>query len=449
MQLFHYVLRGWVAPADVFIQLFGTDEAAFWLDREHHATQRFSVIGHGQLGKSYQPQQAFDLLQQRADWATQPEGTELPFDFRPGFVGWLDYPQLPAIDALPLGQLLDVREAVVFDHDSKRMHFVGHFANRQAFDAWLHAVFLRLALCGGEQASYRFRNQPTAASVPTAIRHSRSEYLQLISQAQDAIRQGEVYQLCLTNQLTFSHQTDPLEAFLRLRASNPAPYAAYVRVGRQALVCSSPEMFLGLASDGTITTKPIKGTRPRSNDDYLDAQLAQELKNNQKERAENLMIVDLMRNDLGRVSTPDSVIVPHLFQVESYATVHQLVSTVQSKLRPDSSVSQLIAAAFPGGSMTGAPKLRAQQLIAQLEGGARGTYSGAVGYFGTDGSLDLGMTIRSLVFTGDSVTLSVGGGITIDSDPEAEFEETKVKAKALLAVLGSPDPWASFGNLEN
>jgi anthranilate/para-aminobenzoate synthase component I len=219
-------------------------------------------------------------------------------------------------------------------------------------------------------------------------------------------------------------------------------------VGELALVCSSPEHFLGLDASGTVTTKPIKGTRPRSNDPHLDAQLAAELKNNQKERAENLMIVDLMRNDLGRVSQPDSVTVPSLFQVESYATVHQLVSTVQSKLRPDASVAQLIAATFPGGSMTGAPKFRAQQLIAQLEGSPRGTYSGAVGYFGIDGSLELGMTIRSLVFNGDKVTLSVGGGITIDSDPQAELEETKIKAKALLAVLGAPDPWASFGNLD-
>ena len=451
MQLFHFALRGWVAPADVFIQLFGTDSAAFWLDREHHATQRFSVVGHSQHGKVFQPAQAFELLKERSNWGISPDldPADLPFAFRPGFVGWLNYPELPTIDDIPTGSLLDVREAIVFDHDAKRLHFLGYFASRERFEHWLNAVFLRLALCGGEQASYKFRNQPRSAAKPVSIRHNESQYLTLIERSQQAIRRGDVYQLCLTNELTFSHEADPLEVFLRLRQANAAPYASYVRVGEQTLVCSSPEHFLSLDTAGTVTTKPIKGTRPRSNDSQLDAELALELKNNQKERAENLMIVDLMRNDLGRVSEPESVHVPALFQVESYATVHQLVSTVQSKLRPDASMPQLIAAVFPGGSMTGAPKLRAQELIREFEGSPRGIYSGAVGYFAADGSLELGMTIRSLVFDGDRVTLSVGGGITIDSDPQAELEETKIKAKALLAVLGSPDPWSSFGNLED
>ncbi|MFM5904563.1 MAG: aminodeoxychorismate synthase component I [Micrococcales bacterium] len=451
MQLFHFELRGWVAPADVFTQLYGSDAAAFWLDRENHPSQRFSVVGNAHQGNVVEPAEAFQILTERTNWQNGEnlDAGTLPFGFRPGFIGWLNYPDAPTIDDMPSGSLLDVREAIVFDHDARRMHFLGYFVDRERFDHWLNAVFLRLALSGGQQASYRFRNRPKAVAKPVSIRHTKEQYLELIERSQQAIRQGEVYQLCLTNQLTFSHDSDPLEVFLRLRQTNAAPYAAFVRVGQKSLVCSSPEHFLSLDANGTITTKPIKGTRPRSNDPQLDAELALELKTNQKERAENLMIVDLMRNDLVRVSHPDSVQVPDLFQVESYATVHQLVSTVQSKLRPDASMPQLIAAAFPGGSMTGAPKLRAQELISQFEGAPRGIYSGAVGYFATDGSLELGMTIRSLVFDGDTVTLSVGGGITIDSDPEAEFEETRIKAQALLAVLGSPDPWASFGNLES
>jgi anthranilate/para-aminobenzoate synthase component I len=192
---------------------------------------------------------------------------------------------------------------------------------------------------------------------------------------------------------------------------------------------------------GLVSTKPIKGTRPRSADPIKDKALADELRNNEKERAENLMIVDLMRNDIGRVVHPDSIKVSKLFEIESYATVHQLVSTVEGQLAPGETAVSAMAAAFPGGSMTGAPKLRAMEIISELEKGPRGVYSGAVGYFGFNGAAEFGMTIRTIVFEGTRAYIGVGGGITSDSDPMAELEETKLKAQALLRALNAPDPW--------
>jgi anthranilate/para-aminobenzoate synthase component I len=191
-----------------------------------------------------------------------------------------------------------------------------------------------------------------------------------------------------------------------------------------------------------VSSKPIKGTRRRESDPVLDAEIARELALNEKERAENLMIVDLMRNDIGRVCEPESISVPKLFEVETYKTVHQLVSTVVGRLLPDKTFFDAIESAFPGGSMTGAPKARAMELIAELERGNRGFYSGALGYIGFNGAVDLGMTIRTIVFEGDTVRIGIGGGITIDSDPREELEETRLKAKALMQALGLEDPWA-------
>ena len=207
-------------------------------------------------------------------------------------------------------------------------------------------------------------------------------------------------------------------------------------MGAVSVVSSSPEQFLRVSASGVVSSKPIKGTRPRSSDAVLDAQLADELRNNEKERAENLMIVDLMRNDLGKVSEPSDVVVSKLFDIESYASVHQLVSTITAVLKPGLGVFDAVEAAFPAGSMTGAPKQSAMEILAGLEGNPRGIYSGCFGYISYTGSADLAMTIRTIVFKDGVATIGIGGGITIDSDPEAELLETKLKAKALLKALG-------------
>jgi anthranilate/para-aminobenzoate synthase component I len=240
----------------------------------------------------------------------------------------------------------------------------------------------------------------------------------------------------LTNQILIEHDADPLKTFLTLREQNPAPYGSYIKIGQREIVSSSPEQFLKVTTEGKISSKPIKGTRPRSLVPVEDELLAKELRENQKEQAENLMIVDLMRNDLGRVCEPGSVVVDKLFDVESYATVHQLVSTVSGTLQQGQNAVTALKACFPAGSMTGAPKIRAMEILEELEAGPRGPYSGAIGYLGFDGSADLGMTIRTLVFEGSLASLGVGGGITIDSSPDQELQETMLKADALLRTLG-------------
>jgi aminodeoxychorismate synthase component I len=264
----------------------------------------------------------------------------------------------------------------------------------------------------------------------------------MIEAAQRHIAAGDVYQICLTNQIEVEHSLDPLAVFLNLREINPAPYASFIRMGEISLVSSSPEQFLQVSARGLVSTKPIKGTRPRSLDLEVDLANAEELRTNQKERAENLMIVDLMRNDIGKVAVSDSIKVSKLFEIESYATVHQLVSTVEAQLAEGESALTALSAAFPGGSMTGAPKVRAMEIIEILEKGGRGAYSGAIGFFGFNGAAEFGMTIRTIVFQGAKASIGVGGGITSDSDPIAELEETKLKAQALLRVLNAPDPWA-------
>jgi anthranilate/para-aminobenzoate synthase component I len=241
----------------------------------------------------------------------------------------------------------------------------------------------------------------------------------MIERAQKHIAAGDIYQVCLTNQISIDTETDPLVVFLKLRESNPAPYSAFVRLGSITLVSSSPEQFLRVSADGQISTKPIKGTRPRGDTPDLDQEIADDLRANLKERAENLMIVDLMRNDIGKVSEVGSITVQKLFDIETYATVHQLVSTITGHLAAGQSSWSAVEAAFPGGSMTGAPKIRAMEIIRDLELGPRG-----------------------VAFESGKATIGVGGGITIDSEPVAELEETKLKAKALLAALNAADPWA-------
>jgi aminodeoxychorismate synthase component I len=436
MPIFVSDLKGWVQPADVFIALHSTDENAFWLDRESHFTDRFSVIGaSAQIFKSASSSFEFLKTQRFSDENTE---LQMPFEFRPGLVGFIAYEGDSSF--------LHVDRALVFDHDNKVMYFIGEFEQQKDFDTWHHAALLRLALCGGEQAAYKLTNRPLKA-IRSSVRHSDGEYLQLIARAQSHIAAGDVYQLCLTNQIQLDVEGDALLTFLNLRLSNPAPFAAYLKFGAKAILCCSPEQFLKVDANRTVSSKPIKGTRRRDADPTIDAALADELRNDEKERAENLMIVDLMRNDIGRVAELDSVTVNKLFDVESYATVHQLVSTVEAKLAEGFDAADALSAAFPGGSMTGAPKSRAIELIQELESKpgqtGRGIYSGALGYFTHTGVADFGMTIRTLVVEGRSATIGVGGGITIDSQPTAELEETKLKASALLRALNAPDPWSA------
>ena len=421
MQLYFERLEGWSAPADVFVSLYENESNAFWLDREHSLDDRFSVIGSGIEGDVSQ----LPSLEIQAD---------LPFAFRPGVVGVFGYES--AHDSFLL-----VDRAIVFDHESRALWFIGLFASESEFSTWYQAALLRLALAGGQTAAFRHSAiEPEFG--PAVLRHSPSSYLELIEKALHHISIGDVYQLCLTNQLTAKGKANSLAVFMDLREKNPTPYATYLRIGERAVVCTSPEQFLRVTQDGRVSTKPIKGTRRRDPNPAIDQALAKELANSEKERAENLMIVDLMRNDLLRVCAPESIAVEKLFEVQTYKTVHQLVSSVTGQLRAGVKPQETVSAAFPGGSMTGAPKLRAMELIREFESGERGIYSGVIGYLGVDGSMDLGMVIRTIIFDADGIQIGIGGGITADSVPSEELEETRIKAKALLEVLRLSDPWS-------
>ncbi len=433
-------LRGWVNPADAFLAMQAKDANSFWLDRSTNQDEPVSVIGSaGSVIRA--GDEAFALASEHLSALHRsiislPED-EIPFSFRPGLVGYLGYElgEENHEGVNPKVQFMIVDRAMIFDHSTKSMYFIGLFETRDEFVNWYRAALLRLALVGGELASYLQKTKEPKL-VSSKLRHSKESYLELIQKAKAHIKTGDVFQLCLTNQIFIEHDADALKTFLTLRESNPAPYGGYLKLGGVELVSSSPEQFLKVSAVGKVSSKPIKGTRPRSKDQAEDTQIANELVNNEKERAENLMIVDLMRNDLGRVCEADSISVEKLFEIESYATVHQLVSTVSGKLRAGQSATSALAACFPGGSMTGAPKIRAVEILRELEGAPRDIYSGAFGFLGFDGSADFGMTIRTLVFEGKSASLGVGGGITIDSDPESEFEETMLKSSALLKAIG-------------
>ncbi len=265
---------------------------------------------------------------------------------------------------------------------------------------------------------------------------SAEQYRRAVRRTIDYIEAGDIYQANMTQrfQADLPAGFNRLALYAALRQRNPAPFAAFIDFGETALLSSSPERFLKVDA-GVIETRPIKGTRPRGSNPALDAALGRELLASEKDRAENLMIVDLLRNDLGRVAKLGSVQVPVLIGLESYATVHHLVSVVTAELDDGKSVVDLLRAAFPGGSVTGAPKIRAMEIIAELEPTERGPYCGAIGYLSAGGAMDTNIVIRTLLIDRDRISFQVGGGIVADSDPQGEWQESLTKAKALIETL--------------
>lgn len=267
-----------------------------------------------------------------------------------------------------------------------------------------------------------------------ASNFTRDSYAAAFAAVQRYLQAGDCYQVNLAQRFSVSAKGNALGAYLALRRLGAAPYSAFLNLPQAQILCASPECFLRV-QHGMVETRPIKGTRPRSNDVQQDRQLAEELRNHPKDRAENLMIVDLLRNDLGKSCAPGSVRVPHLFEVESFANVHHLVSTVEGRLATGRDALDVLRDCFPGGSITGAPKLRAMQIIEQLEPHRRGVYCGTIGYIGFDGQMDTNIAIRTLVYNHGEIRCWAGGGIVADSAVEAEYQETLDKASAMLALL--------------
>jgi para-aminobenzoate synthetase component I len=263
---------------------------------------------------------------------------------------------------------------------------------------------------------------------------TRASYGQAFAAVQAYLRAGDCYQINLAQRFSAQASGDALEAYCKLRQLSPAPYAAFLNLPQLQILCASPERFLQV-QQGQVETRPIKGTRPSVDDESQNALLVEDLRNNPKDRAENLMIVDLLRNDLGKACAAGSVRVPRLFEVESYATVHHLVSTVTGELAAGNDAISLLRDCFPGGSITGAPKQRAMEIIEELEPQRRGIYCGSIGYIGFDGNMDCNIAIRTLVYAAGEIRCWAGGGIVADSDMDAEYQETLDKAEAMLEVL--------------
>ena len=271
----------------------------------------------------------------------------------------------------------------------------------------------------------------------------RPAYMRGVEEIREAIASGELYQANLARRLEARFAGDPWPVYRRLRTGDPALFSAYLDLGpaeesgaRRAILSASPEPFLAVQPDGRVATDPIKGTRARGRTREEDRALARELLASAKDRAENVMLVDVLRNDLGRVARPGSVRVPRLCRLERTAAVQHLVSTVTARLAPGRDQFDLLAAAFPGGSITGAPKIRAMELLEELEPVRRGPYTGAIGWVGPDGAMATSIAIRTIVADGRRLTLHVGGGITWRSDPAAEWDETVAKARGPLSAIG-------------
>jgi para-aminobenzoate synthetase component 1 len=260
-------------------------------------------------------------------------------------------------------------------------------------------------------------------------------YLNAVNRVREYILAGDIFQTNLSQRFEAPLVEPPWDLYRRLRTQNAAPFAAYLDFADALILSASPERFLRVDPDGRVETRPIKGTRPRGVGPEHDAALGRALTESAKDRSENLMIVDLIRNDLSRVCSPGTVRVRELFALEHFATVHHLVSTVVGELQPGAGALDLLRAAFPGGSITGAPKLRAMEIIAELEPSARGVYCGAIGYLSLSGALDTSIPIRTAVVQDGRVYLSAGGGIVADSDAEQEYRETLDKARGMIDAL--------------
>ena len=420
MPLYVESLRSWSSISDTFVAFYSNQPNCFWLDRTHHTNSQFSIIGSGVPSDYFSSDEAYEF---------EPE-----FAFRPFLVGVLHY----ASQELA-GQFLRVDRAIVYEHSNKTMHFVADCRSREEFDLWHAGALLRLALLGGNAASYELEMTAATAALLTPD-DSQAEYIQKILQAQDYIASGDVYQLCLTTRLRGEFTGDPLSYFLRLRKKHPAPYASFVRIDGVSFVSISPERLIEVTGRRVLSS-PIKGTAPRGASPEEDTQILNRLALDPKERAENLMIVDLIRNDLSVSCKPESVVVESLLAVRSFSTLHQLVSDVSATLQEGKSGFDALDSLFPGGSMTGAPKIRAVEIIAELEASSRGAYSGGIGWIGKDGSMDLGMVIRTAIFDRTTVTIGIGGGITSDSIPENEHAEIQLKARALVSELSASVAW--------
>jgi para-aminobenzoate synthetase len=450
----------------VFMNLYAEAKPAYWLDSALvRDFSRFSYMGdtsgpHAEFitynlpskkvkvthrGRTTTHDESIFCYLDRQLRERHIETEGLPFDFNGGYAGYLGY-ELKADCSAAAAHVSPTADAafvfadrlIAFDHEENVAYLVclddeDHEARARQ---WLNQMAERLQkLEPIPEWSRALHPQP----VQRTFRHPTQRYLELIAECKKEIKKGETYEVCLTNMISSQVRIDPLNTYRALRRRNPAPYATYLHFPGVAVLSSSPERFLTIDPYGVIDAKPIKGTRKRGKTVAEDEALYEDLRTSEKDRSENLMIVDLLRNDIGTVCNIGSVHVSNIFAVESYATVHQLVSSIRGRLRRGISAVQAVQAAFPAGSMTGTPKKRTMEIIDRLEAGPRGIYSGSIGFLGLNGSADLSVVIRTIVVTDDAVTVGVGGAIIDLSNPQDELEEMLLKSCATIGALSESE----------
>jgi len=479
-------IPGEASTEALFERLFAAEEHAFWLDSADAPTRlaQSSYLGtsagaercvleyevedgavrvHRGETTAIERGSIFDVLDRELAKRSIETPAGLPPNLVGGFVGYLGYECKADCGAtnvhssdVPDAVMMLANRLIAVDHVHHRTHVLavsteeGVEAERWLDDAEaaVRDVLANPPRTTAETAEPAF-GEPSDSHVRFQCGRGREQYLADIVRSQAELAAGESYEVCLTDQISTDASPDPFDLYRNLRRSNPAPFAAYLKLGEVAVVSSSPERFLSVDRERRVQARPIKGTTSRAEDPERDATLKAELTNDEKTYAEHLMIVDLLRNDLGIVCEVGSVAVPELMVVEDYATVHQLISTVEGRLPADRSAAECAHACFPGGSMTGAPKLRTMEIIDDIEAEARGVYSGAIGYFGLDGTMDLSIVIRTIVLRPGRTTIGAGGAIVMQSDPQDEFDEILLKARAPMAAIArtvtgsdSDDAWS-------
>ncbi|MDK8182747.1 aminodeoxychorismate synthase [Paenibacillus sp. UMB4589-SE434] len=457
----------YIQPECAFAALYKDSEHSFWLDSNqlNGSMSRYTFMGtvNGSKGKIIRYNASnlemqidtkkgtttistdlFDYLKQ--DLETFKTTGDAPVPFNLGYVGYFGY-EMKKVHAgvensyessMPDAMFMFIERMIAFDHIEHATYliYLTYPHQHEEDKDWVQETELLL-----QQASVKGdtilpivtpRNQQ---DIIFHLDRSYEEYMEDIAQIKKYLHEGDTYEINLTNELRTKIKLDPFQLYMNLRKINPAPYSAFMRFGENAILCTSPERFIAIDKHGSIEAKPIKGTIRRGSTTEEDEELKDTLLNSEKDRSENLMIVDLLRNDLGMSCEVGSIHVPKLMNVESFQTVHQLVSTIRGTIKPAVSILDCIRSAFPGGSMTGAPKLRSMEIIEQLERRPRGIYSGVLGYLSLNGTVDFNIVIRTIVAQGDNLSIGVGGAVVISSEEEKEYEEILLKAKALILSI--------------
>ena len=379
----------------------------------------------------------FALVRAALGPAGQPPAEGLPF--AGGAIGYFGYDLVRRLERLPATahdaehipeMAIGIYDwALVTDHAARRSWLAAAGRDPRTAERWDELIdAFRAPPAASEEPGLRVRGEARANLDAAA-------YGRAFERVQQYLRAGDCYQVNLAQRFEVAASGPSWPAYRRLRSASRAPFAAYLHTPAVDVLSVSPERFLQVGADGAVETRPIKGTRPRAARPDEDRALGASLLASAKDRAENVMIVDLLRNDLGRVCATGSVSVPRLFELESFPGVHHLVSTVRGRLAEDRHALDLLRACFPGGSITGAPKIRAMEIIEELEPHRRGIYCGAIGYVGFDGAMDTNIAIRTLVYSDGRARCWAGGGLVIDSEVEAEYQETFDKAAGMLALL--------------